>query len=402
MDRRWVLKWEHIANIALAMFAISLMNLAGYIFAAMALFMLFYNLKRIRISTPELTLLAFAVFYFSVFAFYFPISIEELILYLVGPWSAYLLGKQYVLRSEKDNALIILVTILAGGMTAHGLLNWVTTLRSSYMALYAFQRLSVDVWREQLVSVTVTGMFFSFGSGLSVGALFAKTKLRTKFVALVTLIACLAATVFFANRTLLVIVLIMVAGYFLGTLLSAKTTATKKALLILAFIAGAVLIIAAFTLNWFGLMDWFMSLKVVQRMDGDEVGRMSVWSLFFENGAFLRYPMGGGFIAKAGGMGYLHNLWLDIYNRVGVLPFIFIVVFTVQMLRRYFVFRKLMLQHHYRTANTCFTALMIATVLNCMVEPIIEANPYYFLIVLMFLGGMNGQIQRLSQMEDDQ
>ena len=80
MERKWVLKWEHIANIALACFAISLMNLAGYIFAAMAVFMLFYNLKGIRISTQELSLVAFSVFYFSVFAFYFPISIEEIIL----------------------------------------------------------------------------------------------------------------------------------------------------------------------------------------------------------------------------------------------------------------------------------------------------------------------------------
>ena len=30
------------------------------------------------------------------------------------------------------------------------------------------------------------------------------------------------------------------------------------------------------------------------------------------------------------------------------------------------------------------------------IEPVIEANPYYFLIVLMFLGAMNGQTQKLE------
>lgn len=392
-----IFRWEILANIVLLCFAVSLFNLAGYIFAAVLLVTLFYNLGHIRISTPELTLAGFALFYFVVFWFHYEVGIEEIILYLAGPWGAYLIGKQYVLRSRSSRPLMTLVVVLAAGMCIHGLLNWVAMLRSELMITYAYQRLSVDFWRDTVVSVTVTGMFFTFATGLSIGALFSKTKKKTKVLAVITLVACLAATIFFANRTLLVVAAIMLAGYFVATLLSARISAPKKALLLFALGMLLVLLVAALVANWFGITDKIMSLKIIQRMDEDEGGRLNVWKLFFEDNAFVKYPMGGGQIARSSGMGYLHNLWLDVYNRTGVLSFIMIVIFTVLMAGRYFVFRKQMLHSNRTVECTCITAMLIATVLNCMVEPIIEANPYYFLIVLMFLGGMNGQTRRLEE-----
>lgn len=389
--------WEVFANIVLLCFAVSLFNLAGYIFAAVLMVTLFYNLKAIRISTPELTLAGFAVFYFVVYSFHYEVGIEDVVLYLMGPWGAYLVGKQYVLRSRSDHPLMTLVVVLAAGMCLHGLLNWVAMLRSDLMISYAYQRLSVDFWRGEVVSVTVTGMFFSFATGLSIGALFSKTKKKTKILAVITLVACLSATIFFANRTLLVVAAIMLVGYFAATLLSAQIAPAKKALLLLALGMALAIVVAALVSNWFGITDKIMSLKLIQRMEEDEGGRLNVWRLFFEDNAFVRYPLGGGQIAKNSGKGYLHNLWLDIYNRTGVFSFVMMLIFTVLMTGRYFMFRKQMLRHGRTVECTCITALLVATVLNCMVEPIIEANPYYFLIALMFLGAMNGQTRRLEE-----
>ncbi len=399
MNTKKTLRWEIIANIVLLCFAVSLFNLAGYIFAAMLLVALLYNVGLIKISTPELTLMGFSLLYFVMYSFHFPVTIEEIILYLAGPWGAYLIGKQYVLRARSKNALITLIIILAAGMCLHGLLNWFAMLRSEYMVTYAYKRLSVDFWRNEVVTVTVTGMFFSFATGLAIGALFSKTKAKVKTVAVVTLAACLGATIFFANRTLLVIIAIMLVGYVAATLISTKISAARKTLLLSLMALALVLLVMAFVFNWFGIADRIMSLKLFQRMSGNEGGRLDQWILILKDNAFARYPLGGGHIAVTGGENYLHNLWLDIYNRAGVLPFIMIVIFTVQMVVRYLPFRKQMLRCGKAVECTCVTALLVATVLNCMVEPIIEANPYYFLIVLMFLGAMNGQTRKLETEE---
>ena len=397
MNTKKALRWEVIANIVLLCFAISLFNLAGYIFAAMLLVTLFYNVGLIKISTPELTLMGFSLFYFVIYSFHFPVTIEEFILFLAGPWGAYLIGKQYVLRSRSKNAMMTLIVILAAGMCLHGLLNWVAMLQSEYMLSYAYKRESVDFWRGDVVSVTVTGMFFTFATGLAIGALFSHTKGKLKILAVVTLIACLGATIFFANRTLLVVAAIMLVCYIAATMVSAKVSAARKTLMLAAMGFVLLILVLAFAFNWFGMTDKIMSLKLFQRMSGEEGGRMDQWKLILEDNAFLRYLLGGGNIALNGGERYLHNLWLDIYNRVGILPFIMIVTFTVQMAARYMPFRRQMLRHGKVVECTCFTALLVALVLNCMVEPIIEANPYYFLIVLMFLGAMNGQTRKLEK-----
>lgn len=397
MLKKTTARWEIVANIVLLCFAVSLFDLAGYIFAAVLLVTLFYNVKHIRISTPELALMGFAVFYFAMHAFYSSVGIEGLILYLAGPWGAYLIGKQYVMRSRDQRPLLTLAVVLAAGMCLHGLLNWVAVLRSDHMLSYAYQRISVDFWRGEEVSVTVTGMFFAFATGLSIGALFSQTKKITKLLALAILIACIAATVFFANRTLVLIVAILLVAYLGATLLTSQIHPTKKALLIFGVGLLLILVVAALVGNWFGITDKIMSLKIIQRMDEKEGGRMGAWALFFEDYAFIRYPMGGGLIAENGDRGYLHNLWLDIYNHAGVFAFAMIVIFTILMVARYFRFRQQMKHHHRNLECTCITAFLLATVLNCMVEPIIEANPYYFLIVLMVLGGMNGQTRRLEE-----
>lgn len=396
MNTKKPLRWEVIANIVLLCFAISLFNLAGYIFAAVLLVTLVYNVGLIKISTPELTLMGFSLFYFVIYSFHFPVTVEEIVLYLAGPWGAYLIGKQYVLRARSKNAMMTLIVILAAGMCLHGLLNWVAMLRSEYMYTYAYLRISVDFWRGDVVSVTATGMFFAFATGLAVGAIFSKTATKTKVVAVLTLAACLGATIFFANRTLLVIIVIMLVGYTAVMLLSARTSAARKALLLSLLALGLVLLAMAFFFNWFGLSDRIMSLKLFQRISGDEGGRLEQWLSFFKDNAFLRYSMGGDQIAKSADISYLHNLWLDIYNRAGAISFLLIIIFTVLMVKRYIIFRQRMLRCGLNMECTCITALLVATMLNCMVEPVIEANPYYFLIVLMFLGAMNGQTQKLE------
>ena len=55
-----------------------------------------------------------------------------------------------------------------------------------------------------------------------------------------------------------------------------------------------------------------------------------------------------------------------------------------------------MLLNNLRDEYEIFQCLMIAILLNMMVEPIIEANPYYFLIVLMYLGAMDAKKERLQ------
>jgi O-antigen ligase len=239
-------------------------------------------------------------------------------------------------------------------------------------------------------------MFFAFATGLAVGAIFSKTATKTKVVAVLTLAACLGATIFFANRTLLVIIVIMLVGYTAVMLLSARTSAARKALLLSLLALGLVLLAMAFFFNWFGLADRIMSLKLFQRISGDEGGRLEQWLSFFKDNAFLRYSMGGDQIAKSADISYLHNLWLDIYNRAGIIPFAMWSAFTVWTAKRILYFGKVMKKAERYKEYKIFLCVIFATVLNALVEPILEANPYFFLEVLMILGAAEGELRNIE------
>jgi len=379
------IRWNTLFLILLFCFSISLFNLAGYFFAATAFILLLFNVKRITVSTPELVLFIYSSVYYLYYTMYRGLSIEYFIIFMVGPCAAYLIGKLYMQNmTADDNSFMVFIVVIATGMFCHGALNVYAYVHSEHYALYEFYRQSVDFWRGGVVNVKTTEMFFTFASGISIGTLFSKTKLKFKVLALAVLIASLSITIFFANRTLILICLVILIWQFFVSKIPRQTK-----LLITILVAGIVFLFFALA-NYTALGEDLAALKIIKRItEGEASSRFDVWWNFFEDNKFLRYPFGGAFIVKGTGLNYLHNMWLDIYNTVGFIPFIAFIVFTIMMFKEFRVYRVVMLDAGKDTEYTIFKCLMLAVIFNCMVEPIIEANPYYFLSVLMFLGAMN-------------
>jgi hypothetical protein len=177
----------------------------------------------------------------------------------------------------------------------------------------------------------------------------------------------------------------------------------RKNLLLLS--GGAVLatIVIMISYNIAGFGDFFDNLKIVQRFTSEkELTRFDVWEVFFEDLRFLEYPFGGGFLIQNSDWGYLHNMWLDVYNVVGIIPFLLLLVLTFCFFFSYLRFNRLMKNTGRENERIVFQSLLIAFFLNMMIEPIIEANPYYFLIVLMFFGAMEGYTYKiLTDMPDN-
>lgn len=389
---------QNVILIILFMFAVSLFNLAGYIFAALVLAMLLQNLHVIKFTYSEILLIIFSVLCFFIDSYYYGLSIEGIILNLAGPWAAFMLGKLFVLQSADNSSYIKFVVVLSAGMGTHGILNWLTYMRSDYTEVYSYQRIALDVWRGDFISVTVLGMFFTFITAICVGVVFSKTALLKKLVAATVLFACVSATVYFANRTLLVIIAVLVVIKLLTLLCSRDISRYQKLLWVVVCVIIATvtaMIIILFDLNFDSVVDWFNSLKLVQRLDDDSDVRFYIWRSFFSEGYFIKYPFGGSNISNYFTQGYLHNMWLDLYDNVGVLPFTAFFIYNIRALINFFEYRRLAIQKGQNTEYNCLQCVMIAAILNCMVEPVIAANPYYFLILLMILGGMEARIVKL-------
>ena len=161
-----------ITIVGLFLFSVGAFNLPGQIFFALTLYFFIWKSKTIVIEKHDVILLLFSTSYFVIYTFNFGFAVKSLIIYLWGPWAAYLFGKWFVLSDNSDRSFQEMTNTLTFGFFLHGVLNLLAYLKSDYYAQYAYQRVSVDFWRGDMVSVISTGFMFTFAVALSTSILF--------------------------------------------------------------------------------------------------------------------------------------------------------------------------------------------------------------------------------------
>ena len=151
-----------ITVVGLFLFSIGAFNLPGQIFFALTLSYFIWKSKVIVFQKQELALLLFSASYFIIYTFHFGFAVKSIIIYLWGPWAAFLFGKWFVVSERDAHAFQVLTGTLTFGFFLHSALNLLAYLRSGYYAQYAYQRVAVDFWRGDMVSVISTGLMLTF------------------------------------------------------------------------------------------------------------------------------------------------------------------------------------------------------------------------------------------------
>lgn len=380
-----------ITAVGMFLFSVGAFNLSGQIFFALTLYFFIWKSKTIVIEKQDIILLFFSASYFVIYTFNFGFAIKSLIIYLWGPWAAYLFGKWFILSNNSERAFQVMANTLTFGFFLHGVLNLFAYLKSDYYAQYAYQRVSVDFWRGDMISVISTGLMFTFAVSLSSSILFSHCRFRKKLMALVVLLMCIFEASFFAYRTMIFIILVLVAFNLLRWLYDPTVQIRGKAFLIGFVLLFFAAIFAIVFLNAFGIQDELLSLKIVRRLlYDDKSSRFKTWISYLFSGDWFRYPLGGQKSEFAYHGEWVHNLWLDILNKVGLIPFAIAVIFTVTSIRFVCGTAARMKRMNHSLLSNQIASLGLGAFLICMPEPVIDANPYFFFAILMLLGGVKG------------
>ena len=99
----------------LFLFALGAFNLPGYFVLLLTFVYLLLESRSVSFGMREIPLVLFSVSYFIAYTYYYDFEVKSLIVYLWGPWAAYLFGKYYVLHSGGEWALRRLLTMIACG-----------------------------------------------------------------------------------------------------------------------------------------------------------------------------------------------------------------------------------------------------------------------------------------------
>ena len=162
-----------------------------------------------------------------------------------------------------------------------------------------------------------------------------------------------------------------------------------------------VLLVVLFQNNIFGIKESFENTNFFERffgnhstMDIDEDSRLSNKSRYFA--IMGNFPWGGGHIRDELNGAYAHELYLDTYNRAGIIPYILLIVFVFGSTFR--AFRLVASKKFSILTNCLILGLFISINIEFFIEPVIEGMPW-LLPTFCILCGMTDYMVNYEPMD---
>lgn len=331
--------------------------------------------------SPSKRLLDKTVFLLLLFGFFYVcisprFDFENAIRILLGPALFYLYGRYTVTRTKYQQnhiqKMILLMIVcmsfpvwwavisnmLAGNitsMTSEDGYRWLTTWGQSHLA-----------------AATTYGLIASFGlCGLGY-SLMARNKdhINDRWAFLICFICSLLTTVYLVNRSGIVFLAIV-------TLLAALYGMRER------FGSTIIPIILLVTIIVFLMPKWG-GFSIIEDAYSERSSFMSggdrTWRWADALGRLFTNPFG--WSADNSSYIYVHNMWLDVARVAGILPFIVLVIATIESLKT----NLSLFMNKGNDLCLLLITLYAAVFLAYMIEPVIESNIYYLMIFTWFWG----------------
>lgn len=347
---------------------------------SLALVVLYW--EKITFNLEFILLVAFGTAYFFTYIRYNDYTKWTHIKYWLGAPLMYLAGKFFINRkTEKYFKWVIIVTMV-------GLFTYVMLSMISYLNLeLEGVRQTQDFWAGHVIGATNLGVYI-----VSIGTLMPfmffnlswKKEYYLKIPLIIMFILSIYFTILLANRTYFIIILLTFLSSLVMEVILSKG---KKIKLILTIIVAIVAFLILYNIDFLNIKTFIESTKWYDRYI------KTVTSGFFNDARFKVYPHiirqffdypQGGYLMDLGGLHYAHNLWLDVLYAVGNYPFYMLVAYSI--LTGVTLVRLILNKQIPTNVKTLVFGVFIAYTLQFMVEPIMEAVPYVFYLILLING----------------
>lgn len=376
----------------LLLFSMDFLDLSGILLTAGIALMFFLYGNEILFDDTAIVLVIFSAFYFVSILLYEGFSVDKIIKYAIAPWGSYVLAFN-LLKINEELSVQRYVELLFFGFFIHGALNLFETIRILGLDFNSNYRLAYDFWQRRQISVTTASLYYSPMVLMAFSWLLCPCSMRKKLISGVIIAIGVLATLLYQNRTLiLAIAIVMCAGiwlFFSDRFISEYRKSNALKIGIIAILVGLVL--------WFGniggLRSFVESTSFYGRLsgsNGEGQDRTDIWfSFLFWEG--WKYPLGGNKAVLYKNKPYVHNAWLDVFRKAGIIPFITYLIYTVSTFQ---TIRLLIRSRQTHESYRVIALSMIGLAATFMVEPIFDANPYIFYLPFLVSGGIKGRMYR--------
>lgn len=331
-----------------------------------------------RISIDFLLLVLFSISYFFIYSINETVSINAFYLYFFAPVIAFFIG--YFLVDNDEQFIKNTIIAVALGTFIYGSLNMY--LYITEFGTNASFRGVPDIWGGQYRNATLQGTLFTTVGSLLFYSIYLLSQGRTRSFILIVfgILFSIYSSMVLGNRTLLIIVIVTLLLNLILYVLENKRFFSSKIIFILLGIM--LLFFVPYYFNFYDMQSIILNSNLYERMltlDLSEDLRFETFKMITSQ--LFIYPFGGHLIP----LKYAHNLWLDVLLIVGLIPFFFLVLYTIKILLNLFKLTKSSI------VSTEFKILIFSIytgyLLNFMVEPILEGVPFMF-ITFCLINGM--------------
>lgn len=384
-----------MALLVIMIFEVPLLKL--YLIAGtvmLIIYMVIYK-RRPIIDAEMFTLLLFIILYFAIDT-KLESSTEYKVWYALSTVSLYACG--FYMRfdglsiEERSNKVTSVIKTIA---IAYAVFVLVTMVYSTLKGQFVITRNPLNIWTGTLRAATHFGTMslipLAYGLYLIIAAESKKSHkcgwLMISFVSLVAIIT--------GSRTALFLIPIgAIIAYFSNIKMQGEFT--KKHLnQLLGAIALLAFATVAFSLDVFGLQTLFYKSQLGQRYllgyapTMAEDGRWKNTVFFFEN---IRKSLWGGGYTRTN-VGNIHNVYLNVFDLSGIIPFGLLIIFTIMVITDY----KRMEKNESVDNSTALLLLLIGTLtfVQLLLEPVMESVPV-MIWCLLLIYGMQHKVSRYT------
>lgn len=372
--------------IILLAFSLSLFGVPNYIFLLLC-FVYFLNIIKkkafFKFNINIIIIFLFSITYYLIYIRYYSASFDNMLKYLVGPIAFYFMGHT-IIRTNQNFFMYSILSISIGNFL-HGFMNMAKHFEQNGFVLLI--RRVPDIWTGELIAATLQGTFFTLQISLFFYFLFYFRGKGHKFIKifyLATVVFSIYTSFLLGNRTLPLMFLIIV---IINLLVHSRLTNFKSKLkLTISMFLSLTIIFLVIKSNSFGIYDFILNSELFYRFSENSIindPRIQVYTQVYNQ--FWDYPFGGNQMNL--GLTYAHNLWLDVLNTTGIIPFMFLQYFTI--LTFLDIFKLYKSKQASMKLKVFSISIYTGFILNFLVEPILEGKPYMFLTFCLFVGMLN-------------
>ena len=351
-------KIDIVINILIFCLSMNLFHIGQFALPLICLILFIDNGFKLKISNIKVFILL-CLFSISFFIFSYDLGFYSVMGFCLP--MAYYIGNNLIKSEENIKKLIYIIAL---GMGVHVILN---LLYEFYLYGFDFVKHGshLDIWTQSKIAATTTATNYMIIIGCIYFVIFKEKNKKIKLLFLVTFLIMMYYNLYLGRRTPILILPICLIVCFVCEFLvfNGNKKLMKKILLIFTIVFTTAVIFWLFDLLGFKTRISGLPFYKKFLQEGLSSGRLEI---LIEGAKLMPYYLWGGQnISSILGIGF-HDLWTDIYDYAGIVPFVLFVIYTVyDAVVAYKVIRN-------NKNNNDLKLLLIGVLLTCFLQSILE------------------------------